>query len=77
MGAYPPDMGERVRQANDLSLVLRTAPRTDRPLVPEPADPTPDATALRLAAAELQADDFKGLLHTLRTRHPIAHRASV
>jgi phospholipase C len=71
LGAYPPDMGERVAAANDLSQVLRGTARQDRPSVPVPPDPTPDAALRRLAAEELQGDDFKALLHAMRERHPI------
>jgi phospholipase C len=75
MSAHPPDMGARVAAANDLSQVLRSSPRQDRPSVPVPADPTPDLALRQLAAAELQTDDFKGLLNAMRSSHPVPTRA--
>jgi phospholipase C len=75
MSAHPPDMGARVAAANDLSQVLRSSPRQDRPSIPVPADPTPDLALRLLAAAELQTDDFKGLLNAMRSSHPVPTRA--
>ena len=75
MSAHPPDMGARVAAANDLSQVLRRSARQDRPAIPIPADPTPDLAMRRLAAAQLESDDFKGLLNAMRSRHPV-HRQS-
>jgi hypothetical protein len=57
--------------ANDLSQVLRQSARQDRPTIPVPADPMPDSAMLRLAAAQLESDDFKGLLNAMRSRHPV------
>jgi hypothetical protein len=71
MSAYPLDMGERMAKANDLSSVLRKSARQDRPQIPVPADPTPDSAMQRLATTELEGDDFKGLLHSMRTRYPV------
>jgi hypothetical protein len=36
MSANPPDMGERVAAANDLSMVLRSTARQDKPSIPVP-----------------------------------------
>ena len=75
MSAHPPDMGGRMAAANDLSQVLRQSPRQDRPAIPVPADPTPDTAMARLAAAQPETnDDFKGLLSTMRSRHPVSRQ---
>jgi hypothetical protein len=76
MSAHPPDLGPRVRDASDLSQVLRQSPRQDRPAIPIPADPTPDAAMARLAVAQLETDDFKGLLHAMRSRYPVPVRST-
>jgi hypothetical protein len=70
MGANPPDMGERVAAANDLSMVMRSAIRTDTPAIPVLAQPARSAVA-RTAAP----DDFKTVLQALRSRYPISRRA--
>jgi hypothetical protein len=71
MSANPPDMGERVAKANDLSMVLRTTERTDKPNVPVPPAPVVQA-ALALRAIQDMEDeqDFKGVLRAIRTRYP-------
>jgi len=75
MSAHPPDMGGRMAAANDLSQVLRQSPRQDRPAIPVPDDPTPDTAMARLAAAQPETnDDFKGLLSTMRSRHPVSRQ---
>jgi phospholipase C len=73
MSANPPDMGERVAAANDLSMVLRPILRTDTPTIPlPPKPPAPSPDIARRAQLELQDDtDFKGILHSLRSRYPI------
>ncbi len=73
MSANPPDMGERMAAANDLSVVLRQAARQDQPTIPmPPAPPTPSAEIARLAKLELEdASDFKGILYALRSRYPL------
>ena len=71
MSAHPPDMGGRVKAANDLSQVLRDSARQDRPTIPIPADPTPDLAMRQLAAVQLEGDDFKGLLQAMRSRYPV------
>jgi phospholipase C len=43
MSTNPPDMGQRVAQAHDLSEVLSPAMRTEVPLMPIPAPPMPRA----------------------------------
>jgi phospholipase C len=71
MSRFPPDMGARMAQANDLSAVMSAVARTDVPSIPIPPDPTPDAVMRRLANVELEGDDFKGLLHAMRSRYPV------
>lgn len=39
LNARPPDMGERMAQANDLSMVLRSTVRQDNPNIPLPPEP--------------------------------------
>lgn len=72
LGANPPDMGERVSAANDLSLVLRVSPRTDKPAVPVPPLPVRNALTARLVADNAETDDFKEILRAMRKRHPLA-----
>lgn len=71
MSANPPDMGERMAAANDLSMVLRSTPRTDKPEILIPATP-PVRTALALRAVQDMQDeqDFKGVLNAIRARYP-------
>lgn len=73
MSANPPDMGERVAGADDLSKVLSSTRREDKPSIPlPPAPPAPSPAVARRAQLELQDDtDFKGILHSLRSRHPV------
>ena len=73
LSANPPDMGERMAAANDLSLVLRPTARQDKPSIPlPPAPPVPSLAIARLAQLQLEDDtDFKGILHSLRSRYPI------
>ena len=71
MSANPPDMGERMAAANDLSMVLRSTARTDKPEILIPAAP-PVRTALALRAVQDMQDeqDFKGVLKAIRARYP-------
>ena len=39
LGARPPDLGERMAAASDLSMLMLPAPRSDRPDIPLPAVP--------------------------------------
>jgi phospholipase C len=73
MSANPPDMGERVAGADDLSRVLRSTRREDEPNIPLPPAPlAPSPDVARRAQLELQDDtDFKGILHSLRSRYPV------
>ena len=62
--AHPPDMGERVNRANDLSMVLQPSMRQDKPNIPVPPAPAPS-----VAQAQSQADgeaDFDDLLRHMR-----------
>jgi phospholipase C len=70
MSANPPDMGERMAGANDLSKVLRSTRREDKPRIPlPPAPPAPSPAVARRAQLELQDDtDFKGILRSVRSR---------
>ena len=73
MSANPPDMGERVAGAEDLSKVLSSSRREDKPSIPlPPAPPAPSRAVAKRAQLELQDDtDFKGILHSLRSRYPV------
>lgn len=67
LSARPPDMGERVAQANDLSKVLRSTARQDRPNIPLPPAPAPsDAFATRAELAREGDRDFHTLLRSMR-----------
>lgn len=69
MSANPPDMGERVAAANDLSMVLRTTPRQDLPHIPVPLVPARDRTLTTQTPSPGESDDFKELMRTMYARH--------
>lgn len=70
MSANPPDMGERMAAANDLSMVLRATKRQDIPTVPVP--PLPAKPALAAHAAQMvESDDFKEVMRAMRSRYPV------
>ncbi|MDQ3258437.1 MAG: hypothetical protein M3R15_31885, partial [Acidobacteriota bacterium] len=73
LSAQPPDMGERVAAANDLSMVLQpTAQPAVRRNIPVPPAPVPNpALALRAELATEGPRDFKELLRSMRARYPI------
>jgi len=71
MSKNPPDMGERVAEANDLSMVLRTSPRDDIPSVPIPPQPERNIAFARRAVTEADPDDFKTVMRTLQARYPV------
>jgi phospholipase C len=71
MSANPPDMGERVAAASDLSQVMRSTPRQDIPDIPVPLPPPPKSAIARKAAAVADSDDFKEVLRMMRSRCPI------
>ena len=71
MSANPPDMGERMAAANDLSMVLRPTPRTDKPSIPLPPAPAPSPALARRTIQDMQDEqDFKGVLQAIRVRYP-------
>jgi phospholipase C len=74
LSAHPPDMGERVAAANDLSMVLQPTARQDRPSIPVPAAPAPNLALVRRAesAAESDPHDFKNILRAVRSRYAIS-----
>ena len=74
MSAYPPDMGERVAAANDLSMILRTAPRQDIPSIPVPPLPPRNLTRGVQDSSSADTDDFKELMRSLYNQHR-AHKA--
>jgi phospholipase C len=69
MSANPPDMGERMAVANDLSMILRGTPRQDAPVIPVP--PLPPRNLTRGVQAPLRADtdDFKELMRSMYHQH--------
>lgn len=72
MSANPPDMGERMAAANDLSLLLRPTMRTDLPNIPVPPAPPVNLAFAKLSREAMEDDqDFKGVLQALRARHPV------
>jgi len=71
MSANPPDMGERVAVANDLSMVLRTTARDDMPSIPIPPKPEPDTAIARQAMTEAEPDDFKTVMRALQAKYPV------
>jgi phospholipase C len=71
MSSDPPDMGERMAVANDLSMVLRATPRQDRPNIPVPPLPARDLTLAKRALPVADKDDFKEVMRVIRSRYPI------
>jgi phospholipase C len=72
LSTRPPDLGERMTAANDLSVVLQPTARQDKPSIPEPAVRAPNPLLAR--QAELASEgprDFRQLLRSIRARHPI------
>ncbi|UJR85562.1 alkaline phosphatase family protein [Sandaracinus amylolyticus] len=69
--ANPPDLGARVREANDVEPLLSlAAPRTDRPSIPIPeAVAAREPVALRRIAPGSR--DFHDLLRVARERYPV------
>jgi phospholipase C len=76
MSANPSDMGERVAVANDLSMILRSTARQDRPSIPVPPAPVRNAALARQAAPVEASDDFKELLRIMRSRYPVRRAIS-
>jgi phospholipase C len=72
MSENPPDMGERMTGANDVSMVLSSTMRTDTPSIPVPPAP-PIISALSSLAKQRIADNqgFKAALRTMRSRYPM------
>ncbi len=68
MSANPPDMGERMAAANDLSMVLRAAPRQDLPSIPVPPLPARTSTFASQASSDADKDDFKELMRAMYAR---------
>jgi phospholipase C len=69
LSAHPPDFGERVAAANDLSQVLQPTARQDRPSIPVPPAPAPNPALARQAELATDGDgDFKELLRSMRSR---------
>lgn len=72
LSAHPPDMGERVAKANDLSLVLRTTPRSVAPNIPVPPDPVIHVAHATVTEQATEGDrDFNALLRSVRARYPV------
>lgn len=71
MSKNPPDMGERVAVANDLSMVLRTTARDDMPGIPIPPKPEPNTAIARQAMTEAEPDDFKTVMRALQAKYPV------
>ena len=69
--ANPPDMGERVTAANDISQMLRSAPRTDKQAIPVPPRPQPNTSAAKLAMSDTETDDFKDIMRAMKKRYPL------
>ncbi len=73
LSARPPDLGERVAAANDLSMVLQpTARQPMRLNISVPPLPAPNpALARRAELATEGPRDFRELLRSMRSRYPI------
>ena len=72
LNTRPPDLGERVAAANDLSRVLESTPRSDRPVIPVPPSRPPDPASVKLAETATDGPrDFRALLRSMRRRYPV------
>jgi phospholipase C len=71
MSANPPDMGERMAAANDLSMVLQSTARQDQPSIPVPPAPSPSAALVRQKPLVPDSNDFKEVLRVMRSRYPV------
>src|SRR5262249_695352 len=71
MSASPPDMGERVAAANDLSMALRSTARQDMPDITTPPAPPPIAARVVPVDSAAEPDDFKEVLRVMPARHPL------
>ena len=78
LSAKPPDMGERMAAAEDLSKVLQSTVRKDKPSIPVPAAPVQNIALAKRAVKEAEEEeDFKGLLQAMRARHPLRKQAGL
>jgi phospholipase C len=71
---HPPDMGERMAKAKDLSIVLQPTARQDRPAIPVPPAParrTTPAPGSVQAADQIDPHDLGYILRSLRSRYPV------
>lgn len=66
LSARPPDMGERMAQANDLSMVLGASARQDRPDIPLPPAPPVSPLARKSMLRAKGERDFHSLLLSRR-----------
>jgi phospholipase C len=66
LSTQPPDMGARVAEADDLSKVLRSTPRQDKPNISLPDVPPISAFARKAALQPEGERDFHALLRSTR-----------
>jgi phospholipase C len=71
MSGNPPDMGERVAVANDLSMVMSSTSREDRPVIPVPDAPPPRSRRRAKQKSSPDSADFKEVMRVLNSRYPI------
>jgi len=72
MSANPPDMGERMAAANDVSMILRSTARTDTPGIQVQPPPPVNAELARLAEQNMtNVQNFKGTLRLIRAKYSI------
>jgi hypothetical protein len=65
-------MGERMAAANDLSVLLRSTARQDKPSIPVPPAPVRTiARRTREMPLVTETDDFKEVLRVMRSRYLI------
>jgi phospholipase C len=72
LSAHPPDLGERVAAANDVSMVLRPSAREDRPSIPLPPESIRRAFIPPTALVTPEDErDFHALLRIVRDRYQV------
>jgi len=70
MSTDPPDMGERMAAASDLSTVLRSTPRQATPDIPLPPAPARNPALTSQAPPPPDSNDFRDVLRAVLSRHP-------
>ncbi|HEY2356897.1 MAG TPA: alkaline phosphatase family protein, partial [Phenylobacterium sp.] len=77
MSANPPDMGERVAAANDLSAVIQAAPQQGPLIVPSPTPPARTTRRRAPPAPSQTSTEFEDVMRLLQARYPMPTKKPV